>query len=609
MPWPEVPLDALLELGTKTRKTLSSAEAGLAQFKSWAWRARESLQAVAAAHRTCEEQLRNVAQLLMKEHVVPEPTTSGDPVARAFLYVSQRLHETAALHGALAADVDEKTVAPLDALSERDIARATSTRDAFYAAHRAHHAAVSSYARLSRKKETDKALFEANAAVFGARQRSHKAALEYGGALNALRDHRQYEVLAALMGTYGAYHRMVRAAEAEAARATETVGVVQATGERLTEMRAKHTALLEQQAEQAARLEAAATVDYYPDPDPADPFLDMAPRRADPCIASKRGYLHVRGARRAGGRWRRCFAEVTGEYLEYWPEESGFKPFTDDSMHRVHLYGAMASAGTRDDRRFVFAVTAPRQKTTLTLQAECEVSRQEWIAVINNSAKRTAPEKNPDALQRGVHFERPASWLLAAAGEDRSSEEGEEEEEEEEEEEGKKKEEYGRERRAVEGFGKEGKQKQKKKEETIAIVEGRARGGTAAGAMVVTTTIAAQNQSQAPTWDRSEPPPKPPPRHKKKPKHCPTPLPPARSNPFDLVNAKDVNETKPVAESKPTTFMKDGDGQDRQEVTQTGNTRQNQNQTQTPLPPTQDGDASCVLSDLSETEELEAQPL
>jgi hypothetical protein len=57
-------------------------------------------------------------------------------------------------------------------------------RDRFWALDRAHTEGQDKYARVSRKKETEKSRFEANAELYQLRRERHAAALHYANELN-----------------------------------------------------------------------------------------------------------------------------------------------------------------------------------------------------------------------------------------------------------------------------------------------------------------------------------------------------------------------------------------------------------------------------------------
>eukprot|EP00117_Sycon_ciliatum_P044782 scpid27658/ scgid32254/ DCC-interacting protein 13-alpha; Adapter protein containing PH domain, PTB domain and leucine zipper motif 1 len=273
--------------------------------------------------------------------------------------------------------IQEAVMQPLNTFFQEELINVEKTKETYSGAVQDHENAMSRYSRVSKKKETEKNRFEANADLYTARKKYHQVAMQYYSTLNLLQSKQSYSVLDPLINLMHAqlsYFKMGHEILTEEVAKFLTTLSVQAQKDR-----SEHNIENRKLSSLREKIEQEYSSRYNPDPDPSDPFSDVQP--ADRSLKEKAGYLYTKNVKPgpSRGQWERAYFHTdNGMLMCQLPDTKTAEP--------TMLLDPSARAGTLDcdDRRYCFQVVSSHTKEPILLQAENDVTREEWVSTILN---------------------------------------------------------------------------------------------------------------------------------------------------------------------------------------------------------------------------------
>lgn len=187
-----VPLSDLLQFEPAVRRQLQAAELALGDFKSCVFRAHELAAQLTTSLSTaadCLTQLREVMYDGLHSHLSTpaSPATAAGPTTGAPQKKAlEALEEAGGKLQTLAASLQALVQQPLEAAQQQLAQQLNERREQLGAHERQLCESLHHFAEFRPKKDSDKARFETNMAVYNARKNWHHAMLEYVVDLNTL---------------------------------------------------------------------------------------------------------------------------------------------------------------------------------------------------------------------------------------------------------------------------------------------------------------------------------------------------------------------------------------------------------------------------------------
>eukprot|EP00053_Salpingoeca_punica_P003538 m.43687 g.43687 ORF g.43687 m.43687 type:complete len:635 (-) comp12248_c0_seq1:79-1983(-) len=370
----------LLDMAPSTQLTLQASEDAAVELRKSLTTLRDAITLYREAQAQSTQYLQQIAGMLVQKELFADPMDSNDCYARALLSFSRTLGLLAEEHGRLGDSLRSKVEGPLSEFLSSGFISFDEAGIAFRETAKAHEKSITKYLGVSKKKDLEKGSVDIQREVAQRRERAHEASLEYALQMQLLLSRRDAILVAPVASCCEAHTVFLQSAQQLLTEDTQRHQA--AVSARLTSDAAQAVAL-ERSLRQAGNLTRyQSLLHYHPDPDIRDTSLEFSVPSARTRLTSLSGYLALRQARGGGLThvWTRLFCVAEDTALCY-ENSAGARKLL------VELYGAELREVECDDRRHVFALTSPDLKQDLILQAEGSRQLTEWICTLENIAR------------------------------------------------------------------------------------------------------------------------------------------------------------------------------------------------------------------------------
>lgn len=274
-------------------------------------------------------------------------------------------------HEVCADALERDVLGPVGHLLKQELTELTSSKEEYLRADKQHQQHQERYAKVSKKRETEKVRFEANASLFEVRKHRHSKLLDYGVHLNQIQMKRRFMLHGPLLRLFQTVDEWRIAASTVVQEYTpEFCATTEAALEEERRALSNQVKRLELEVQ---RLLNSSELACHPDIDPLDPFLETHLEPITP-RAELEGWLNHRSGRLTPG-YVHCFVRIRDHSMHRWTKKRGWTLLT-------RLTSVSATIVDRDDRRYLFEIARP-SGLPITLQAEGARSLELWVACIN----------------------------------------------------------------------------------------------------------------------------------------------------------------------------------------------------------------------------------
>jgi len=212
--------------------------------------------------------------------------------------------------------------------------------------------------------------------LYAARRKFYQISLEYFSELKGFQQKRKFALLDPLLTSMHAQIAYFKVGHRILGESVEKM--LSNFSSEVQECRSEYDREMQALLKQRQEIELQFPTLCLPDPDPLDPFADYQP--PDNHLTNKAGYLFYKISKSGlPSKWERAY---------YFTKNASLCVHLPQRPAEVLLELRQAEASTAevDDRRYVLQISHPSIKRPMYLMAENEVSRDEWIATINNQA-------------------------------------------------------------------------------------------------------------------------------------------------------------------------------------------------------------------------------
>jgi DCC-interacting protein 13 alpha len=254
-----------LEDRPETRKALEALQQEATSMKSYASALVASFQAVVEAQNGMCRSTDTLTQHLDR-YKEQNFAVKQDFISETVRKLGESVQQLKSWQEMLAVQMDQAMVQPMTDFIATDLMEVNRQRELFELASQEHDSAMVKYSKTSKRRETDKARFEANAELYMARKKFHEVTLQYFSAMNTLEQKKKLAILNPLMNFMHAqlsYFKMgheILTDEMSRFLTTVTIEVNKLQGDYNSEVKSL--------AARRDKLEKEYATRYNPDPDP-----------------------------------------------------------------------------------------------------------------------------------------------------------------------------------------------------------------------------------------------------------------------------------------------------------------------------------------------------
>ncbi|CAI7994854.1 DCC-interacting protein 13-alpha [Geodia barretti] len=368
--------DCLLDT-PKVHSQVAHFEAGLVPFREYVTLLRDTFQACHLHQEKVGEGARAISNLLVNiDSELGE--RAGSTSSSVFSQLSRYQTELYSCQEMFNSQLQNSVVHRMSALLEEDIDHLLALKDTYDNSRQEHEHAMAKFSRTSKRRDSDKARFEANAELYAARKKFYQCTLDYISQLKEFQMRRRFMLLEpvltfmhAQMGYFKACQEIMNSGFQQLL--TNLNGDIQS-------YHSEHENEVRELQQQKTELELQFPTLCVPDPDLSDPFTEFPTPNTG--LSSRYGYLYLRVQK--GGlaaKWERTFFFTKNGYLYT-------QSLQKNAEALLQLKEADAFASDCDDKRYVMQISHPALKKPVFLQAESDTQRTEWISVIRNNSVR-----------------------------------------------------------------------------------------------------------------------------------------------------------------------------------------------------------------------------